>query len=137
MISIYTDGACSNNQDRNNSIGGWAFVVVVDGVGISGNTGRVLKTTNNRMEIKAVIEGLKSVLVSKDKDITVYSDSQYIIETLKGNYRVKKNADLWEELFNITKQFSSLNYVKVRGHSNNEYNNLVDDMAVQETKGRY
>jgi len=138
MISIYTDGACSNNQDYENSIGGWAFITVRESdKKTDGNSGKVLKTTNNRMEIIAIIKALKFVYIYKDiEEFVVYSDSQYAIETLNGNYKIKKNKDLWDVLLPLAKEFQNIRFEKIKGHANNDYNNLVDMWAVNETKGK-
>ena len=90
MIEIYTDGACIGNPGP----GGWGVVI------LNGSQNRFLSggdssTTNNRMEITAVIEALKNV---DDNDVTIYSDSTYVINTITKGWKKNKNQDLWELL---------------------------------------
>ena len=91
MIEIYTDGSCLGNPGP----GGWAAVVVEDGAKRSVH-GRHERTTNNRMEIMAVIEGLKAV--PRSSEVTVHSDSQYVVNTMTRNWKRNANRDLWERL---------------------------------------
>ena len=90
MTDIYTDGACIGNPGP----GGWGVVILQenDNFFLSGGE---KNTTNNRMEITAVIEGLKNV---DSKDLTVYSDSTYVINTITKGWKKNKNQDLWEIL---------------------------------------
>lgn len=131
-LIIYTDGACSNNQEFDKSIGGWAFILKYQDK-IKKKSGRVEKTTNNRMEILAVIEALKSIK-KYDVETIIHSDSSYVINTITKNWKRNKNNDLWDELDLLLKKFSNLKFVKVKGHADDELNNLVDEMAVIETK---
>ena len=91
MIDIYTDGSSLGNPGP----GGWAAVVVGDGAKRSVH-GRHDRTTNNRMEILAVIEGLKAV--PKSSEVMVHSDSQYVVNTMTRNWKRNANRDLWERL---------------------------------------
>lgn len=97
-------------------------------------------TTNNIMEITAVIEGLKQLKFSCD--VEIYSDSAYVINAfnqgwiynwLKNNWQTSgketvKNKELWQELYNLIKQHN-VKFIKVKGHSDNEYNNRCDELA--------
>lgn len=137
-VDIYTDGACSNNPGK----GGWAAILIYKGNEkiISGG---YADTTNNRMELFAIINGLKQL---KERcDVTVYSDSAYSINPfIKGwinNWQNKnwttsegkqvKNIDLWKALI-IELNKHDVNFVKVKGHSDNEYNNRCDLLAKEE-----
>ena len=91
MIQIFTDGACSGNPGR----GGWAAVILRDGQTREISGGKP-QTTNNRMEMTAVIEGLAAV--PHDAQVTVFSDSQYVVNTMTRNWKRRKNQDLWEKL---------------------------------------
>lgn len=97
-------------------------------------------TTNNIMEITAVIEGLK--LLKYECEVEIYSDSAYVVNAFNNHWiegwRKKnwinsskepvKNKELWQELYNLTKQHN-VKFIKVKGHSDNEYNNRCDELA--------
>ena len=138
MKKIYTDGACKGNPGK----GGWAFVVLDDkDKEVSRKSGSCREdTTNNRMEMQAVISGLKSVDASED--VEVYSDSAYVVNCFKQKWMVNwkrngwvnskkspvENRDLWEALDNITTG-RFITFIKVKGHSDNKFNNIVDVIA--------
>ena len=141
-VNIYTDGACSGNP----GIGGYCAILMCDGVE-KVVSGYEENTTNNRMELRAVIEGLKCL---KFKCIVnVYSDSQYIVDAFNlkwinswqengwrnSNKKDVKNLDLWQELLNYVNKHQ-VAFIKVKGHSDNEYNNRCDKIAVEEYKKR-
>ena len=134
-VVIYTDGACSGNPGP----GGWGAILMYKGVKkeISGGS---KQTTNNIMELTAVIEGLKMLKFPCDVDL--YSDSAYVVNAfeqkwifgwIKKNWKTAsgdpvKNKELWEELYGLTK-IHTVNFIKVKGHSDNEYNNRCDELA--------
>lgn len=137
-VKIYTDGACSGNPGP----GGYAAVLIYNGVEkeISGGD---RDTTNNKMELTAVIKGLEML---KEKCIvTIYSDSAYIVNSIqngwiyswkKNNWKKSdktkvKNIDLWEKLLKQM-DFHEVSFIKVKGHSDNEYNNRCDRLAVMQ-----
>lgn len=137
-VKIYTDGACSGNPGS----GGYAAILIYNGVEkeISGGD---RDTTNNKMELTAVIKGLEML---KEKCIvTIYSDSAYIVNSIqngwiyswKKNNWIKsdktkvKNIDLWEKLLKQM-DFHEVSFIKVKGHSDNEYNNRCDRLAVMQ-----
>ena len=139
-VEIYTDGACSGNPGN----GGWCAILLYQGVEkvISGSE---RDTTNNRMELLAVINGLKAL---KERcDVLVYSDSQYVVDAFNKQWIISwkqnnwknasnksvKNLDLWQELVNLT-EYHFINFIKVKGHSDNEFNNRCDKIAVEEYK---
>lgn len=139
-ITIYTDGACSGNPGP----GGWGAILMVGDVRkeISGGSEN---TTNNIMELSAVIEALK--LLKRPCKVNVFSDSAYVVNAfnqkwiygwIKKNWRTAggdsvKNKELWQELYSLTK-VHDVTFNKVKGHADNEFNNRCDEMAVAESK---
>lgn len=134
-VIIYTDGACSGNPGP----GGWGTILMYqeNKKEISGGK---QNTTNNVMEITAVIEGLK--LLKYPCEVEVYSDSAYVVNAfeqgwifnwIKNNWKTSgkepvKNKELWQELYRLTK-IHKVKFNKVKGHSDNEYNNRCDELA--------
>ena len=139
-IIIYTDGACSGNPGP----GGWGAILMYKGAKKEISGGKK-DTTNNIMEITAVIEGLKQL--KKQSEVQVYSDSSYVVNTFKQgwiyNWMKKgwrtasgepvKNKELWQELYSLT-QKHKVEFIKVKGHSDNEFNNRCDEMAREAIK---
>ena len=138
-LKIYTDGACSGNPGK----GGWA-AIIIDGKNQLNISGSENKTTNNRMELMAPIMALKKIKTKSE--ITIYTDSRYvkdgITEWIKkwklnnwknSNKKPVKNKDLWIKLDNLC-QVHKINWKWVKAHAGNKYNNLVDKLAVAETK---
>jgi len=141
-IEIFTDGACINNPGP----GGWGVLIREDGEEkeLSGNS---KETTNNRMELLAVIKGLQSL--KTQSKVTIYTDSQYvqkgitewILNWKKNKWRTSnnkpvKNSDLWKELDNIQKKHL-IDWRWVRGHSGHEENERVDKIARTEAERVY
>jgi len=125
MTEIYTDGSCIGNPGP----GGWAFCILQNNEDYCMSDG-VKKTTNNRMEMCAVIEALSCL---KDIECIIYSDSKVVINCAQGKWKRKKNLDLWSKYDKIS-QGKSLTWVWVKGHSGNKYNDLVDSMAQIEAR---
>ena len=138
-LKVYTDGACSGNPGK----GGWA-AVILDGKSQTSISGSENKTTNNRMELLAPIMALKKI--KNKSEIIIYTDSRYvkdgITEWIKkwklnnwksSNKKPVKNKDLWVKLDNSCKKHS-VSWKWVKAHAENKYNNLVDELAVSETK---
>ena len=137
-VAIYTDGACSGNPGP----GGWAAILCYNGLEKKLSGGEK-QTTNNRMELTAVIEGLSAL--KESCRVELWSDSKYVIDALekgwaaswqkkgwvKSDKKPALNADLWEVLLALA-QTHELHYHWVRGHADNEYNNRCDAMAVAE-----
>lgn len=139
-VDIYTDGACSGNPGK----GGWAAILIYKGreKEISGN---YPETTNNRMELFAIISAL--LQLKEPCEVTVYSDSAYSLNPIlegwieqwqEKNWKTAdkspvKNVDLWKALL-IELKKHRVNFVKVKGHSDNEYNNRCDLLAKAEIK---
>ncbi len=137
-VTIYTDGACSGNPGP----GGWGAVLIY-GENKKEISGGNKNTTNNIMEITAVIEALKCL--KNECKATVYSDSAYVVNCFnqgwiyngkKNNWKTStkgpvKNKELWEELYTLVKKYN-VEFVKVKGHSDNELNNRCDELARSE-----
>ncbi len=123
MIEIYTDGSCLDNP---NGPGGWGAVIVKDGQVVEEMSGRDPSTTNNRMEITAVIRGLGRV--KSGSDVVVSSDSEYVIKTMTLGWKRKANQDLWPEL-DAAVADRNVSWNWVRGHDGNERNEMADRLA--------
>lgn len=134
-VIIYTDGACSGNPGP----GGWGSILMYKG-NKKEISGRKRDTTNNVMELTAVLEALK--LLKFPCNVKLYSDSAYVVNAFKqkwingwlkngwknSNKEPVKNKELWEELYNLTK-VHHVEFIKVKGHADNEYNNRCDELA--------
>lgn len=139
-VTIYTDGACSGNPGP----GGWAAVLIYN-ENRKEISGGKKETTNNIMELTAVIEALK--LLKYPCKVDLYSDSAYVVNGFnqgwiynwkKNNWKTSskepvKNKEIWEELYNLTK-IHRVNFKKVKGHSTNELNNRCDELAREAIK---
>ena len=139
-VKIYTDGACSGNPGP----GGWGAILFYEEIKkeIFGNK---KDTTNNIMELTAVIEALK--LLKVECEVELYSDSAYVVNAFeqgwiynwrKNNWKTSgkddvKNRELWEELYALT-QKHKVKFIKVKGHSDNEFNNRCDYLATSAIK---
>lgn len=126
--TIYTDGSCIGNPGP----GGWAFIILAtDSDGEWRVSGGEINTTNNRMELTAVIQALEFTYY--EKKYIIYSDSMYVINCASGKWARKKNLDLWGEYDNISIG-KNIEWVWVRGHNGDKYNEIVDFLAKQEAK---
>ena len=139
-VTLYTDGACSGNPGP----GGWGCILEYNGVQKELSGGEA-ETTNNRMELTAVIKGLEAL--KESCIVELYSDSKYVIDALEKGWAVswqqkgwrkadKKpalNPDLWERLLELGERHT-LRYHWVKGHADNPMNNRCDEMAVMEWK---
>lgn len=137
-IILYTDGACSGNPGP----GGWGSILIL-GDNKKEISGGSPATTNNIMELTAVIEGLK--ILKRPCKVQVYSDSAYVVNGfiqkwiygwMKKNWKNAsgepvKNKELWQELYNLT-QIHDVTFHKVKGHADNELNNRCDELARME-----
>jgi ribonuclease HI len=122
MIQLYTDGSCHNYGCKS---GGWAYAYRHQGELIK-HFGKVSDTTNNRMEIMGALEGLKSL---KDgQEVEVFSDSQYVVNTMMRGWKRKKNNDLWDQLDLEVKRLK-VKFTWVRGHAGNEMNEICDSLC--------
>ncbi len=152
IFKIYTDGSCSSNPGP----GGYAFVIV------SPRDKALLKvsgcspmTTNNQMELKAIVSALKHLqdnfaINARENIVQVYSDSAYCVNPLvqgwlknwkKFDWKTRKgeeikNLELWKELDRVLGRMRvKVEFIKVKGHSGDEYNELANDLAQNATKG--
>ena len=134
-VTIYTDGACSGNPGP----GGWGAILMA-GSSQKEISGSKNDTTNNVMELTAVIEALK--LLKRPCKVDLYSDSAYVVNAFLQNWifgwmkngwknsnkEEVKNKELWQELIGLTK-VHDVTFHKVKGHADNEYNNRCDELA--------
>ena len=135
-VTLYTDGACSGNPGP----GGWGAILEYKGTEKELSGGES-STTNNRMELTAVIEGLSAL--KEPCIVELYSDSKYVIDGLskgwaaswqkngwkKADKKPALNPDLWEQLLMLT-QMHEMRYHWVKGHADNPKNNRCDQLAV-------
>jgi ribonuclease HI len=138
-IIMYTDGASRGNPGP----GGYGTILMYGDKRKELSQGYRL-TTNNRMELMAVIAGLESLKKTGLK-ITIYSDSQYIVKALNEGWlnkwlatnfaKGKKNKDLWVKFYNLYKQHQ-IKFVWVKGHAENAYNNRCDELATDAADGK-
>ena len=136
-IIIYTDGSAKGNPGK----GGYG-VVMLSGKHRKEISEGFLLTTNNRMELLAVIVGLESVK-KKKSEVVVYSDSKYVVNAVekgwlfdwqKKNFKGKKNPDLWIRFLSVYKKHS-IRFLWVKGHNNNVENERCDRLAVSAAEG--
>ena len=136
QIRIYTDGACDIHAA--NKPGGWAVILqAIDQMGTLVRetviSGGAEGTTNNQMELTAVIESLKAL--KRASSLTIVTDSRYVIDIASHKKRVFKNQSLWQEFFGIAEQYQ-INWKYVEGHAGNTLNERCDRLAVKEKKKR-
>lgn len=143
MTRIFTDGACSGNPGA----GGWAAIVLSDDH-VKKISGGCEHTTNNRMELLAVIKGLTFAKTKCLREVEIASDSAYVVNAMNmgwlSNWKRSgwerksgepiKNIDLWMQLEDLTSHFTTLKFTKVKGHSGHHLNEMVDEMAREEVK---
>ncbi len=127
-VVIYTDGACSHNPGP----GGWAAVLIY-GEHHKEIFGGEKNTTNNRMELRAVIEALEAL--KEPCYVKVFSDSAYIVNCFQQKWYqkweekgFKKNPDLWKKLLSLVRKHR-VEFIKVKGHSDVKWNNRCDELA--------
>lgn len=118
MSVIYTDGSCIDKY------GGWAWYSKNEDIGVYGNE---LNTTNNRMELYAVIDALTSIK-DENNEYIIYSDSQLTINCATGKWNRKCNLDLWNMYDNISKN-KKISFNWVKAHNGDFFNELVDTYA--------
>ena len=138
--TVYTDGACSGNPGP----GGWGAVIFDERERQMNISGKVKDTTNNRMELMAPIMALKKI--KSKSDIVIFTDSTYVKNGItdwikkwekngwkSSNKKTIKNKDLWIKLNELCQKNKVL-WKWVKGHSNDEYNNLADELATEALK---
>ena len=134
MLKIWTDGSCLGNPGP----GGWAFVAT-DGTNVAERCGGEANTTNNRMELMAVIRALSAA--HRHKSVEIHTDSQYVKNGMqlwlqnwkKKNWRTAdkkpvKNQDLWQQLDALASNLE-IHWVWVKGHAGEEFNERCDELA--------
>lgn len=140
-VDLYTDGACSQNGTW---IGGWGVVLICNGIQKQ-KSGYKEQTTNNQMELLAVIQGLKAL--KKRVDVTIYTDSAYVHNAFVNGWitgwqkngwvnsqgKAVSNKELWLELIALCSKHQ-VSWQKVKGHADNEFNNLCDKLATTAIK---
>lgn len=130
MIDIHTDGSCIDNPGS----GGWAAIIVEDGVTAKFHGREENTTTNNRMELLAAIKGLEAVPAGVD--VRVHSDSQYLINTMTKGWKRNRNGDLWARLdAEVTAR--RVDWKWVRGHAGDPLNEDADRLANAEARGEF
>lgn len=141
-VMLYTDGACSGNPGK----GGYAAILIYKGLEKEIVGGEEI-TTNNRMELAAVINGLETL--KEPCIVDVYSDSQYVVGAMNEGWldgwrkngwktaakKPVKNPDLWQKLYELTLKHK-VTFIKVKGHADNRYNNRCDELAVNWYKNK-
>ena len=139
-VTIYTDGACTGNPGP----GGYAAILMFKGAE-KVISGAEKETTNNRMELLAVINGL--LALKEPCKVNLYSDSQYVVDAFNKNWiqdwqargwktsdkKDVKNRDLWIILLGLL-NMHKVTFIKVKGHADNEFNNKCDKIAREEYK---
>lgn len=137
-VTIYSDGACSGNPGA----GGYASILIYNGIEKI-VTGSEENTTNNKMELMGAISGLKTL--KESCIVKLYSDSAYLINAFNNDWitfwqnnnwktaskKPVKNVELWQELIELNNKHK-IEFIKVTGHADNEYNNRCDKLAVNE-----
>jgi len=134
-IEIYTDGSCLGNPGP----GGWGVIILKTGKSPSQDpvklSGSAPATTNNRMEMMAIIEALKWLHKNMNKGeladvrITIYSDSNLLMGTLNNGWKKKANTDLWAEIDKL-RAWLNIEWTWVKAHATNKLNNQVDKLAL-------
>ena len=149
-VSFYTDGACSGNGKKEEGAdnGGWAYVECTkcdSGIKTKVVSGNKTNTTNNEMELTAVYKALVKSLKAGYENVTIYTDSAYIVNAITKGWLCKwringwqtvegkqiKNKQIWEKMFKLIYEKNiKLTMVKVKGHSTDMLNELADNAAV-------
>jgi len=138
QVEMYTDGACSGNPGK----GGYGGILIYNGIEKE-YSGYAPETTNNRMELMAVIVGLK--MLKEPVKLDIFSDSAYVVNAflqgwvetwINNNWRTAgkkpvQNIELWQELLSLIENHE-VTWHKVKGHADNEYNNRCDKLATGE-----
>jgi ribonuclease HI len=135
-VNIYTDGACSGNPGP----GGYGVILEFNGHRKELSEG-FRKTTNNRMELLAVIKGLEA-LTKEGLEVDIYSDSKYVVDAVqlkwvfgwqKKGFVGKKNPDLWAQFLRLYPKFK-IKFIWIKGHAGHPENEICDQLAVKSSK---
>ena len=135
-IEIYCDGAALNNGCKNSIASYGIVILLIENGNIIGwkqysDLCDPVNSTNNYAEITAALVGLKKI-TDKTIPVKVYSDSQYLVQTINSNWNINASKELWEKLFEEIRTFDSVEFIKVKGHSGNKYNEIADNLANKE-----
>ena len=135
-IEIYCDGAALNNGCKNSIASYGIVILLIENGNIIGRKQysgicEPVNSTNNYAEITAALVGLKKI-TDKTIPVKVYSDSQYLVQTINSNWNINANKELWEKLFEEIRTFDSVEFIKVKGHGGNKYNEIADNLANKE-----
>ena len=156
-FKVYTDGGCSGNKRDAGCPGGFGYIILdaADSILLS-NGGREENTTNNRMEMMAVIEGTRALtellnqewVDSNEHDCVVFTDSRYVCDNYedyllgwkkngwkKANGKPVLNVDLWKRIDLAAPEFKSFRFRWVKGHASNRFNIMVDEIAQNHIRG--
>lgn len=141
MVHIYTDGACSGNPGK----GGYGIVMEWAGKPYHKEFSEGFQmTTNNRMELLAVIVSLEQ-LKKEETEVIIFSDSKYVVDAVekkwvfnweKKGYSGKKNTDLWQRFLRVYRKHK-VSFVWVKGHNNHKQNERCDELAVQAAQASF
>lgn len=131
LLEVYTDGAYSSSRKQ----GGVGIVFLKDGKKIGQYAKMYPNTTNNQMEISAMLIALKTIAKMDDvSEIIVHTDSQYVIGCASEGWKRKKNQQLWAQYDEVAKTLFekniALKFQWVHGHNGDKYNEIADDLAV-------
>ena len=140
QVVVYTDGACSGNPGP----GGWGAILMYKDKALE-ISGYEAQTTNNRMELMAPIQALSRL--KEPCGVSVYSDSAYLVNAfrkgwldnwtrhnwVKSDKKPVENQDLWQELLRLA-EIHEIQWIKVKGHADNPYNNRCDELATGEIR---
>lgn len=148
MFELFTDGSCSLNGQKEN-FGGMGIVLTKGGVVVKDYSIPATDTTNNRMEMSAIIFAIKvaKILNKRDKrEIIIYSDSSYCVDTInkwmyswvlkgwkKADKKEPQNLDLIKELYNLMQFERAIKIMKIKGHNGHEFNERADSLATAGT----
>lgn len=123
--TIYTDGAYS----MNNEVGGIGIVILNEGGEVvQTSKKKYLRSTSQRMEIMAAIKALE--MIQEKSNVTIISDSNYVVSTMMKNWKRKVNNDLWDELDTQVERHNVI-FKWVKGHDGDNYNEIADDLATE------
>ena len=147
QVKVYTDGSCLTSRSQGWGPGGWAAILIYNGTEkeISGGSDY---TTNNKMEITAALEALK--ILKEPCEVTIYSDSQYVCNSItkgwarcwknggwrKSDGKPAKNRELWEHMLQLC-EIHHVDFVWVKGHNGDYYNERCDTLATSESVKRF
>lgn len=134
MVEIYTDGSCTNNGVIEKSYGAYSFIIVENESIIYEYVKYEKNITNQIMELSAIKNALCFIVENNyDKNVTIFTDSQYSINVITGIWKAKVNLNIIRDIVSIIDN-NNLNIIFnwVKGHSSNKYNNYCDELCTKE-----